>query len=69
MDCNCKDYTFNLHIEEYVNPNKEAEKQPDKNRKLIDAVVEAICFTQYEKDEAIQLQVLKVIHRIVGTEP
>ena len=59
MDCNCKDYTYNIHVEDYISPNKEPEK-PDKNRKLIDAVVEAICFTQYDKDETIQLQVMKV---------
>lgn len=58
MDGNCKDDTFYIHIEEYVGQDKD--KIPDKKRKLIDAIVESVCQTNYEKEESIQLQVMKV---------
>ena len=59
MDCNCKDYTHDIHIENHAHVHKEQEKTSNKNRKLNDVAVELICTSNYEKDEAIQLQLIK----------
>lgn len=61
MDCSCKDYTVNIHIEEYATSEKDNQKFSDPKRKLIDAVIESISQTNYEKEESLQLTVIKVM--------
>lgn len=58
MDCNCNDYTYSIHVEGYTGSHEE--HPSGKNRKLNEVAVELICSVNYEKDEAIQLQSIKV---------
>jgi hypothetical protein len=58
LDGNCRDQTVNLHLEE--NKGKIPDIPTSEKRKLIDSIVESICSCKEEKNENVQLQIIKV---------
>jgi hypothetical protein len=64
LDGNCRDFTANLHLEE--TKAEFPEIPTSEKRKLIDSIVESICSCKNEKNENIQLQIIKVISSYIS---
>lgn len=58
LDGNCRDFTAGLHLDDHK--HSKDEPQHNENRKLIDSIVESVCSCRSEKNENVQLQVIKV---------
>ncbi len=58
MDGNCRDFTSEIILEE--NKSNKKDTSTPEQRKLIDSLVESVCSCRSDKNENVQLQVIKV---------
>jgi len=58
IDGNTQDFVYDLNLEENRKPGES--ERPPAERKLIDSIVENVCSCKNEKNENIQLQIIKV---------